>query len=760
MGAQPELVRRPLHFGVFELNPVSGELRKHGVRIRLQEQPLKLLLCLLETPGEICTREDLIRRIWPEGTFVDYERGLNVAITRLRQALGDSADTPRYVETIGRKGYRFIAPVETELGPESIQPAREGGRPIGQPDGPQEVTRKPSVSHWWPYITILATVLAAVAAAGLWRATRPVPQPLVRLSVELGTDMRASGPGTLLALSPDGTRLVVNVRGADGKVRLAMRRLDQAQLTPIAGTEGGGSPFFSPDGQWLAFFADGKLKKIAVQGGAPVTLAEASTFNAGGGPMARFPAGSWGDDGNIVAMLSPAAGLTRVPSAGGSPAPLMGLTKGKDEVDNWPQVLPRSHAVLFTRHTGNYDSDNIEIFSLKTGVRKTVISGGFMGRYLPSGHLVYIRQNTLFAVPFDLSRLAMAGSPQPVLEDIGTSRRGCWNFDFSQTGSFVYCQPGNPQLSVFWLDRAGGASPLQVAPGSFYTSPRFSPDGKRLAFSMAAQGHQDIWVQDLDRGTASRLTAMPGVNDTPVWTADGENLIFRSADQPNPGIYGLRADGSGQAQRLLDLRTAAFGFSASPDSKRLAIGDQAAGGTIWTAPIESGRHDLSLGKPEPFLQTQRFNPALPPRSAPAFSPDGRWLAYCSNESGKLEVYVVPYRASDAPPVSKWRISTGGGKFPVWSRNGQELFFEDFDSSKIMVASYRRIGDSFVAAKPQVWSEKRLLDLGILSSYDVAPDGRRFAVVLYADGTAEQKPITNLTFLQNFFDELQRRVPAR
>jgi hypothetical protein len=124
------------------------------------------------------------------------------------------------------------------------------------------------------------------------------------------------------------------------------------------------------------------------------------------------------------------------------------------------------------------------------------------------------------------------------------------------------------------------------------------------------------------------------------------------------------------------------------------------------------------------------------------------------------VYVVPYRASDAPPVSKWRISTGGGKFPVWSRNGQELFFEDFDSSKIMVASYRRIGDSFVAAKPQVWSEKRLLDLGILSSYDVAPDGRRFAVVLYADGTAEQKPITNLTFLQNFFDELQRRVPAR
>ena len=731
MGAQ----RDSVHFGVFELDPASGELRKHGIRIRLQDQPLKLLQCLLETPGDICTREELIRRIWPAGTFVDYERGLNVAITRLRQALGDSADTPRYVETVGRKGYRFIAPLEPASAPE----------PAAQP--------QTATSSLWPYVAIFAIAVAAVAAFGWWRATRPTPQPLARLNVELGRDTIIAGRGTRLALSPDGTRLAVTIRAADGQSQLATRRLDQSQLTPLSGTEGADSPFFSTDGQWIAFFADGKLKKIAAQGGAPVTLSDASTFRMG--PMSRCPAGSWGDDGNIIAMLNPTVGLTRVASAGGQPAPLTVLAKAEGEIDNWPQVLPGSQAVLFTRLTGDieYDSGNIEVVSLKTGKRKTILKGGFLARYLPSGHLVYVHQNTIFAIPFDLSRLETAGAPQPVL-DVG-GRLGCRNFDFSQTGSFVACQPGNPPLSIFWLDSSGAPSPLQDVPGSSYSGPRFSPDGKRLAFSMTAQGHQDIWVQDLDRGAASRITALPGVSDNPVWTADGHNLIFRSSGQPKPGIYGVPADGSVEAHRLLDLRSRDFPYSVSPDGKRLAIWDSGVGGMIWTVPVESSRHSLSLGKAEPFLQAGRFNPALPGRSAPAFSPDGRWMAYCSNESVQLEVYVVPFPG----PGGKWRISTGGGKFPVWSRNGRELFFVDLNSNEIMVTTYKETADSFSATKPRLWSEKRLLDLGVAYAYDVAPDGKRLAAVLYADGSSEQKPLTNLAFLLNFFDELKRRVPV-
>ena len=776
MGAQRELDRRPLHFGVFELNRASGELRKHGIRIRVQDQPLKLLLCLLEAPGEICTREDLIRRIWPEGTFVDYERGLNVAVTRLRQALGDSADTPRYVETVGRKGYRFIAPVEPLSALENAQPAREGLR------APANGEAEPAVSAPQPAVTatqevagrlsawrlgifgvVLMIGIAIGGAAGWWRSTRPVPQPLVRLSIELGPEITAAGygAGSLLALSRDGTRLAVSVSSPDGRIRLATRRLDQSQLTVLPGTEGSAtegaaSPFFSPDGQWIAFFAQCKLKKIAVEGGQPVTLCEADTHAAGRASL-FYPTGSWGDDGNIIAALNVAVGLSRVPATGGPPV-LLKLKQERGEIYRWPQVLPGGEAVLFTSSSGDYENGNIDAFSLKSGERKTVQQGGILGRYLPSGHLVSLRQNVLLAAPFDLQTLKVKGAPQPVLEDMGGRSEG-WNYDFSQNGSLVYVsQPRDSRNSIFWLDRAGKLSPLQAAPG-FYASPRFSPDGTRLAFSMSGRSSQgiwvqDIWVQNLELGTASRLTSFEGVNDSPVWTADGRSVIFRSVSQPNPGIYAGRADGGGETRRLADLTTGVFPASLSPDGKRLAIWDFATGGAIWTAPLESGHDGLRLGKAELFLQTTS-DPPVVARTEAAFSPDGRWLAYSSLESGHIELYVRPFPG----PGGKWRVSPTGGTHPVWSRNGRELFYLDYRPKKLMVAGYKVIGDSFVSGEPTVWSEKPVLDLGELYSYDVAPDGKRVAVVLYADGTAEQKPATSLTFLLNFFDELRRRVPS-
>jgi eukaryotic-like serine/threonine-protein kinase len=751
MGTQPELERNCVRFGVFELNPSAGELRKHGVRVRLQEQPLKLLLCLLEMPGEICTREVLIQRIWPEGTFVDYERGLNSAITRLRQVIGDSADAPRYIETIGRKGYRFIAPVENRSMTPMAPPAREASDDqASQPPQTaieQPYIRKPVPRRAWPYMAVLALGLAIGGAAGWWRATRPILNPLVRLSIDLEQGMTPAGPGTSLALAPDGGRVAVAVRSDDGTVRLVTRRLDQNHLAPLPGTEGASSPFFSPDGRWIAFFADGKLKKVAAQGGAPLTLADASTFTRG--PRARFPAGSWGDDGNIVAMLNPAAGLTRVASAGGSP--LAGLKRRDGEVDTWPQVLPGSQAILLTRHKGDYDSANIEVCTFKTGECKTVLTGGFFGRYLTSGHLLYIRRNTLFAVPFDTDRYTVLGTPEPILDDIN-NRMADWSFDSSRNGSFVYVsQQAEPERSIFWMDHAGRTLPLTSNAGSSSGSPRFSPDGRYLAFSRSVRGQQDIWVLDLNRDAGSRLTAMPGVNDTPVWMPDGSNILFRSADQPKPGIYAVRADGSGEAHRLLESTNPEFPSSVSPDGKRLTIW---AGGKIWIAPVQSDGREVSLGKPVLFLQAH-FDPTVPGRMAPAFSPDGRWLAYCSNESEQLEVYVVPVGG----PGGKWRISTHGGLFPAWARNRRELFFQDFESHQMMVVSFTAAGDSFAAAEPHAWSETRLLELGLAQSYDVAPDGNRLAVVLYSDGAREWKRITKVPFLLNFFDELRRRVPT-
>ena len=754
MGALPELDRRPLRFGVFELHPASGELRKHGVRVRLQEQPLKVLLALIERPGEVCTREELIRKIWAEGTFVDYERGLNVAITRLRQVLGDSADAPRYIETLGRKGYRFVAPVERSPAPESVPPSESQER--------EEVATVPKRERWPLYAAAGALVLLAIVAAAGWqRALRTESQPFLRLNIDLGPGMTTGGygPNSVIALSRDGTRVAVSVKGADGKTRLATRRLDESRLTLLPGTEGGigvgaASPFFSPDGKWIAFFAQGKLKKIAVNGGEPITLCDADTHAAGPGSM-YYPTGSWGNDGNIVAALNVAAGLSRIPGAGGTPV-LLRFKQEHGEVYRWPQVLPGNEAVLFTVSRGDYESGNIEVYSMRTGERKVVEAGGVLGRYLPSGHLVFLRQNVMQAAPFDLKALKATGEPQAILEDMGSKFEG-WNYDYADNGSFVYVSlPQDIRTGIFWLDRAGSVAPLQAEPG-FYAGPRFSPDGTHLAFSMSgrsAQGIfvQDIWAEDLASGIISRLTSVPGKNESPIWTVDGRNIVFRSVGQPNLGIYTVHADGGGDVRKLADLSTGAFPSSLSQE--RLAAWDFTTGGAVWTFPLEKGTDGLQLGKAGLFLQPSASPPILA-RADPAFSPDGRWIAYSSLESGQIEVYVRPFPG----PGGKRRISATGGTHPTFSRKGNELFYLDRRTKRLMVVSYQIRGDSFNATEPVAWSPKPVLDLGELYPYDVTPDGKRVAVVLYPNGTAEQSSTTSLTLLLNFFGELQRRVPS-
>ncbi len=613
----------------------------------------------------------------------------------------------------------------------------------------------------WPWVVgaVLAIALF-VTSVLLYRATLLGTHPLVQVSANLPPGTRINRfRGAELALSPDGIHIVVAEQGdASGKWRLSMRSLDQSQFVPLSGTEGARMPFFSPDGQWIAFFADEKLKKLAVQGGEPVTLCDAPGFSRGA---------SWGDDGNIVAAFSlGSAGLVRVSSGGGVQTAVTRLSKEKGETAHaWPQVLPGSQAVLFTAYgTGADDDAEIDAVSFKTGERKTLHSGGFFGRYLPSGHLVYLRQNTLWAAPFDLSRLEVTGAPQPVLEEVNGPINGRGDFDFSQTGTLVYVS-SNAQISfpysIWWLGGTGQTKALQVTPG-LYESPRFSPDGKRLAFELATSPvRADIWVKDLERDNVSRLTHVPGRNNCPVWTPEGKSIVFVSTGQSAPGIYWIRADGSGEAQRLTDSTNISFcrpvarvhvPGSFSPDGKRLAYTQYGADiqGEIWTAPIEGDRDHPRLGKPEPFLRTSSSD------RQPAFSPDGHWLAYSSNESGTYELYVRPFPG----PGGKFQVSTGGGWYPIWSRDEHKLFFLTPDW-RIMVAGYTATGDSFAAGKPQVWSQKSLIFLGGNYPYDLAPDGKRFAVVLNPGGTGEQeqRPTDSVTLRLNFFDELRRRVPA-
>jgi serine/threonine-protein kinase len=625
---------------------------------------------------------------------------------------------------------------------------------------PAESVLVSAKSSRWPWAVAGTLALALlVACVLLYNANRPAPpRPLMHLNVNVppATPLErvdtAGGPANLMALSPDGTRLVLCLRGADGKIRLYTRLLLQNELTPLAGTEGAFSPFFSPGGDWIGFFANLEMQKIAVEGGALIKLLGGASFTSGA---------SWGDDGNIIVAMR--GELYRVPSAGGTAVQLTKLNSG-EATHRWPQVLPGSQEVLFTAATlasSGYDDATIEVLSLKTGERKTLHRGGFSARYLAGttgsagiGHLVYLHQSTLFAVPFEPRRLALAGSPAPILQDVGSTEAGGGDFTFAGNGTFVYLA-GKAFLGgypISWVDSRGKmAQPLHAPPGR-YGTPRFSPDGKRLAYERdTAKGSGDLWVKDLDRDTTSRLTFLPGVNDYPVWTPDGKTIVFRSILQPANGLYAIRADGSGEAKRLTEVTQ--FPYSFSPDGKRLAVFQRGSGGShdIFTLPVEvdsgPGAPGIRLGKPELFLGTP-FD-----ETRPAFSPDGRWLAYGSVESGKDEVYVRPFSTSGEGQGGKWQVSTGGGRVPHWSRDGRELLFLGLDG-RVMAASITAKGDTFAAEKPRVWSEARIRNYGY---YDIAPDGKRLAGMV-EDEEASKLP-SSLTVLVNFADELRRKSPA-
>jgi serine/threonine protein kinase/WD40 repeat protein len=586
-----------------------------------------------------------------------------------------------------------------------------------------------------PWAVVAATtIIAVVALWGWWRSTRPVERalrPLVRLDVDLGPDVSlGTVAGDDAILSPDGTRMVYVSQG-----RLFTRRLDQASTTDLVETEGAFGIFFSPDGHWVAFFSQGKLQKISVDGGAAISLCNAP-YGVGG---------SWGDDGSIIASLNTSGGLSRVPSAGGSPTPVTDLQSG-EITHRWPQILPGGKAVLFTANTTlvGFDGANIEVISLADHHRKTLVRGGSFGRYLPSGQLIYVNRGTLFAVPFDVDRLEVRGAPVPVLDQVGYSANGSAQLDFSQTGTLIYLYggTGGGLYTVQWLDAAGKTQPLLAKPDAAYLRPSLSPDGNRLAISTS-----DIWVYEWQRDTMTRLTFGPTASIYPIWSPDGRYILYQAPG----GIWWTRSDGSGKPQPLTQSKNAQYPWSFTPDGKRLAFLELSSetGFDLWTMSLEGDGAGLRAGKPEVFLQTP-----FDERHA-SFSPDGRWIAYSSNETGNYQVYVRAFPDKGG----KWQVSNNGGMYPVWSRNERQLFFRT-DDNQIMVADYTVKGDSFVADKPRVWSKKKIGNVGLLANYDLAPDGKRIVALMPAETAEVKKAQNHVIFLENFFDEVRRRTATQ
>ena len=432
-------------------------------------------------------------------------------------------------------------------------------------------------------------LLAALASAGVWelRPRGPAAQ-IVHFSFgpPAGDSLVFPPFGyTSLAISPDGTNVAYVVRHG-GTPQLCLRRMDQSEATLLKGTEDGDEPFFSPDGQWVGFFAEGKLKKISVLGGSPVTLCDA--------PTAR--GGTWTQDNAIILAPSIASALMRVSATGGTPQPFTRLDSGNDEITHrWPQVLPGGKAVVYARGV-EFNSATIAVASLKSGAAKTLpIQGGYP-RYITGGYLVFEREEGLYAVPFDLERLEVTGSPFPVLQVQAASASGAAGFAISETGSLVYVPLVETAAKLAWMNRKGVLEPLQ-APGRDYLGIRLSPDGKRVVMVIPEKGLPDIWMYDISRGTLTRLTFGGGDFNSPVFSPDGQRIAFSRLKDSRFSILAKPADGSGSEETLLPPQSFRGNpASWSPDGKFLAYTyfGHAGKAELWALPLEGER------KPQPF----------------------------------------------------------------------------------------------------------------------------------------------------------------
>jgi serine/threonine-protein kinase len=579
-------------------------------------------------------------------------------------------------------------------------------------------------------ILALGMLLLGVAIAGFaaWNLKPTPPKPVIRTVIDLPPgDRLAVSSLPALALSPDGKQLAYAAfRGPISQIYL--RPMDSREARSISGTDGASEPFFSPDGQWIGFFADGKLKKISVNGGGAVTLAVALT------PIGA----SWGSQGTIAfdpsGTVSP---LMQVLDSGGAPQQLGHFEKGEN-YQTWPQFLPGGKAVLFAG--GNLGSDSHIIVQLvATGERRSLLAGT-QPHYATSGHLIYVQGTTLMAVPFDPQRLEIKGTPVPVVEGVTfSSTYGSSQYSISDTGSLVYVSGGSPaiQRKMVWVSRSGVEQPLP-APEQAYRDVVLSPDGQRVA----AEIDNQIWLYDLARDTLTRFTFEGTQNLNPAWTPDGKRIAFRSNKEGGTAnIFWQRADGSGGMERLSTYENLQVPRSWSPDGQFLAFHENSpkTGRDIWVL-------RMSDRKSQPFLATP-FN-----EGGPTFSPDGHWLAYVSNESGHPEVYVQPFPG----PGGKWQISTEGGTEPAWNRNGKELFYRS--GNKVMALDVTT-QPGFSPGKPHMLFEGQysatewpLID----TAYDVSPDGQRFLMTKAAEQESEA---TQINVVQNWFEELKQKVPT-
>jgi DNA-binding winged helix-turn-helix (wHTH) protein/Tol biopolymer transport system component len=696
---------RFIRFDGFEADLQSGELRKGNAKLKLGEQPFSVLAILLTRPGEVVTREELQKQLWPADTFVDFERGLNKAINRLRDALGDSASSPRYIETLPKRGYRFIAPLDPSPPPKRV--SEEPADSVPPQTAPAGVQVKDSSAQRRLFIAgaALAAVVLAAATWSQWRSgssNRPegtVPDPVLRSSLAPPTGMAFVQHS--LALSRDGAHLTFVAEAANGSRSLWVRAMAATTATSIAGTEGATFPFWSPDHQRIGFFADGKLKVVDLTGGVIRVLAD----------VRRPSGGSWNADDVIVFAPDVNGPLYRVAAAGGTPVPVSRTPEGPGlHGHRWPTFLPDNRHFLYVAFSAAAPSDvapELRVGSLDTLESTPVDWEGARSVGYALGHLLYVRAGTLYAQPFDTASLRTGDSPSPIAaaELAGPAAFYPSALAASPNGVLVFLSSADVPSQLVWLNERGQEQ--QDAHSLKYGWPAISPDGGRLAGSCEGplRGTLAICVFDFERSVASRVTNGP--NDRyPVWSGDGRAIAYSSG----AGIYNVAADGSGSSQ-FVSRRNIPTAWL--PDGRILSFGTR--NGVVSMALSSPATHDVV---------------ELGPGAEGQVSPDAGWLAFI--DQGQVVVERFPARAP------RLVISSSGGGQPRWSRDGRQLFFISEDK-KLMAVDFD--AKTVRAGVPRQVAQTRIVEAALVGlQYDVAPDGR---FVVNA-ATGEAAPLTLLS----------------
>ena len=671
-------------------------------------------------------------------------------------------DEPRWEELSDSLPWRVRELLEACL----QKNARERVRDIGdarlqiekalREPGTQAQTAVDAPSIWrqaLPWILAAAGFVTAIAGF-LSSRTDPRTLPVARLAIPLSSEapiatdsIRAS-----VAISPDGQQLVY-VANREGQWHLFSRELDEPDAVLLPGTEGANNPFFSPDGRWVGFFAGLLLKKVSLAGGAPVSIATVPPVNRGA---------SWGPDETIYFTASPNGGLATI-SANPENAGVMQRNKfvvpdnAKGEFSyRWPNVLPNGKGVLFTLDTGEgFDNARISVLEIETGQIKTLIDGGTHARYVHSGHVVFARHGSLWAAPFDEDRLEVLGEAVTVVTGVATEPEGTAHFSASENGTLAFVPGGlwESNRRLVWVDREGFVEPL-TTPNRPYLQPTLSPDGRWIAITIQDGSNFDIWLSEVARGTLTRMTFDPGEDFNTVWSPDGGRIVFSSetgsseTDTRGPSLHAAAADGSGVPEILIDTERGGVEFPGS-----FHPADNILGFTFWNqnASIQSYRGteirlaSLDDHEERPLLETT-FN-----EHSPMFSPDGRWFAYVSDETGSDEVYLRPYPGEGG----KRSVSTDGGAEPVWAPNGRELFYRNGD--KMMAVSIETDPELSIES-PELLFEGRFAVThrpDTPRNYDVSRDGQHFLMVQTVDDPAP----TQINIVLNWFEELERLVPT-